>query len=372
MKVALVHDDLIQFGGAERVLMAMHELWPDAPIYTTSASKKWKQKCKKEGIGLKTSFMQRLPFVEKLNRYYSPFLLHILAFESFDFSEYDLVISSSTRFAHGITTKPGTKHICYMNSPGRMFWEPNNYFEKESYGFLKPIKALAKPFLSLPLSHIRQWDFIAAQRVDHFIANSKLPKERIKKYYGRDSKIIYPFVDYERFVSLKSKDENYFVVLTRLASWKKVEIAIEVCNNLGKQLYVLGGGPDLGRLKKLAAPTVKVLGHVSDKSREKILAGCTAVIVTQKEDFGIVPLEAMATGKPVIAYGAGGVLETVIEGETGLFFKEQTAEALEVVMKGFKTSAFNSEKCKKQAKLFEKSVFLNELKAFVSDLNDSL
>ena len=367
MKVALVHDDLIQFGGAERLLLTMHEIWPQAPIYTALASKKWEKVCKDLGIDLRTTFMQRLPFAVKLNRYYAPFQFHTLAFENLDLSDYDVVISSSSRYAHGIITKPNTIHICYMNSPGRMFWESQNYFEEEEYGFLKPIKMLAKPFLSLPLSNLRKWDYISAQRPDYFIANSKTPKARIKKYYGRDSKIIYPCVEYEQFANNVPTIGDYYVVVTRLAAWKRVDIAIKACNKLGINLKIIGEGPPMDKLKSIAGSTIEFLGYASDKRKSEILSGAKALINTQKEDFGIVPLEAMAAGKPVIAFGEGGVLETVVKGVTGEFFYEQTPEALIALLKSFHPEKYDPYKCRIRAKKFDKPVFIKAMKDFVNE-----
>ena len=367
MRVALVHDDLIQFGGAENILLALHKIFPEAPVYTALASRKWKKVCKKEGIKLKTSFMQRLPFAERLNRYYAPFLLHALAFESFDFSDFDLVISVSARYAHGIITKPMTKHICYMNSPGRMFWESQDYFESESFGALNGIKALAKPFLALPLSWLRNWDYTAAQRVDYFIANSRTPQARIKKYYGRDSEIIYPFVETEKFSHSQKVVGDHFLVLTRLASWKKVEIAIKACTKLGLKLKIVGAGPDEARLKKIAGgnPNIEFLGHIIEEQKRELLFSARALINTQYEDFGIVPLEAMASGTPVIAFEKGGAVETVIEGKTGEFFPEQTPESLAGALENFDPSKYHPDTCKTQARKFDYKHFEAQIKAFV-------
>lgn len=366
MKIAIVHDDLIQFGGAEEVLLAMCEIWPKAPVYTAYASKKWQKICLEKGIELRTSFMQKLPFIEKIYRYYAPFMLHVLAFESFDFSGFDVVLSSSARFSHGVITKATTKHICYMNSPGRMFWEAKDYFEGETYGFLKAIKFLAQPFLKIPLSHLRLWDFTAAQRIDHVIANSETARKKIKKYHGRDSEIIYPFVNCQDFSRVTPSEGNYFLVITRLVSWKRVDIAVKACSHLGVKLKVAGKGPEKEKLERLAGPTVEILGYVEEK--KDLLANCRAVIVTQREDFGIVPLEAMASGRPVIAYGAGGVLETVVPKETGEFFNDQTWESLEGVLKGFDPKKYSKKLCRLRAEKFDKAVFKKQLKDFVKSV----
>ena len=369
MKIALVHDDLIQQGGAERLFEAMMEIWPEADVFTSMTT--WVDR------NLKTSFMQKLPFKEKLYRHYFP--LYPLAFESFDFTDYDVVLSSSTRFAHGVITRPETLHICYMNTPPRMFWEPQTYFENFPY----PFKSLLNPFLS----YLRLWDYAAAQRVDYFVANAKTPQARIKKYYGRDSHVIYPFVDLERFsknsnlktqisksaslapfgrAQLKSQNyEDYYLIVSRLTSWKKIDIAIEACNQLKVSLKIIGEGPDFQRLKKLAGPTVELLGRLTDEEVVGYYQNCRALIFPQKEDFGITPLEAQAAGRPVIAYGSGGALETVTGGKTGEFFHPQTAGALTTVLKKFDPKRYQRETCRQQVEKFSKKYFQQELKGFV-------
>ena len=356
MKIALVHDDLIQFGGAEKLLMTFHEIWPEAPIYTAVVSKRWKKICKHKNIKLITSFMQHLPFIEKLNREYSVFLFHALAFESFDFSEFDIVLSLSSRYAHSVTTKPETIHICYMNSPGRMFWEPITYFMSTNL----ILRELVKPILT----HLRIWDYTCAQRVDQFITNSKTPKERVKKYYNRDSEIIYPYVDIKRF-NLSASDKGYFLIVSRLQSWKRIDIAVKACGNLNLKLKVVGEGPALIELKKDAGLSVEFLGFVSDEEKKKLLENCTAFINTQYEDFGISPLEALACGKPVIAYGKGGVLETVIPGTTGVFFNKQEVGELEKVLKNFNPKNYNPMICRSSVEKFDKITFVKSIKAFV-------
>ena len=383
MKIAIVHDDLIQFGGAERLLLAITEIWPEAPVYTSVASKKWQQIFSQKQNTLKTSFLQKLPYKIKLNRHYSPFLMHSLAFESFDFSEFDVVLSVSARYAHHIITKPKTLHICYMNSPGRMFWEPQNYFKNEKITTNNFINSAAQTFLNFSLGHLRQADLVAAQKVDYFIANSKTPQKRIKKYYKRDSKIIYPFVDFEKFNAflqktpdLKENTQNLenqsFLVISRLLAWKRVDIAIKAFSQLQKnstnfnaKLKIIGKGPDLKNLKELAknlnVKNIEFLGFVSEERKIVEIKNCTALINTQLEDFGIVPLEAQVLGKPVIAFGKGGALETVIKNRTGEFFYKQNPESLVNVIKAFDSSIYSANDCIQNARKFRKELYIKNV-----------
>jgi glycosyltransferase involved in cell wall biosynthesis len=365
MKLAIVCDDLIQHGGAEKVFEAVIETFPEAPIYTSVASKEWLKRLRDREVT--TSFLQKFPFSTKLNRYYSPFFLHTLAFESFDFTGFDIVLSLSSRYAHHISTKPQTKHVCYMYSPGRMFWEPFDYFENERYGMLKPIKKLAPWFLKYPLSYLRVLDYNKAQKVDKFIAISEVTKSRIKKYYGRESEIVHPFADLDMFLKLKPKQGDYYLIITRLAAWKKVDVAVKACSNLNIPLKIIGDGPDRKRLESMAGKSCEFLGDLDldDEKKAEIISGCKAVIITQKEDFGIVPLEAMACGKPVLAYGYGGSTETVLDGLTGRFFDEQTSESLEKVLKIFNERNYDPDRCRERAKEFSKEEFQEKIKNII-------
>jgi glycosyltransferase involved in cell wall biosynthesis len=373
MKIALVCDDLVQHGGHEKVILDICRIFPRAPLYTTLATKKWQEICREEGIELKTTSLQKIPFKKRLNRALAPFLLHILALEKINFNEFDLVLSISSRFAHGVITKPQTKHICYMSTVGRMFWEPQIYFEYESFAGIGFLKKLAAVFLKIPLSYLRIWDRTAAQRVDYFIANSKTTKARIQKYYGRDSEVINPAVDLKVFVFNKNEDGrqtdgNYFLVLTRLASWKRVDIAIKACQLAGERLIIAGSGPDLDRLKRIANNQVEFLGYVSGEEKAKLLHNCKAIINTQFEDFGLVPLEAMASGRPVIAYKKGGVLETVKEGRTGEFFPQQSAKSLAQTIRNFVPENYNPQDCRKRAEEFSLEIFQHKLLNFVEKI----
>ena len=356
MRIALVCDDLVQHGGHEKVVMDVCKIFPKAPLFTTMATKEWRKRCVEEGIELKTSFMQKFPFKKGLNRAYAPLLFYILALENFNFNDYDVVISMSSRFAHGVVTQPKTLHICYMSTVGRMIWEPNTYFRNAK---------LAKMLLKLPLSHLRLWDKVASSRPDYFLTNSKTSQHRIKKYYGRESEIVYPAIDKTQFEGVGDiEKEDYYLVLTRLAAWKRVDIAVRACRNLGLKLKVAGSGPDKSRLLKLAkgAKEIEFLDYVSDEDKVKYLKRCKALIVTQFEDFGITPLEAMICGTSVIAYAKGGVLETVIDGETGEFFKNQTEKSLEEILRKFNAEKFDQEKSKTQAAKFNIDNFNNQIR----------
>ncbi len=361
MRLAIVCDDLIQKGGQERLVIEACKIWSNPVLYTSVASEYWKAKCKNEGITLKVSFLQKFPFIQNLYRYYSLFLLHVLAIESFDLSKYDVVLSISSRYAHHAKTKPGAVHICYMNSPGRMFWEPFTYFENEKVFRTNFAKSLLHPFLS----YFRMIDYIAAQKVDYFVANAKTPYARIKKYYHRDAAIIYPPVDISSDALVNAKSERYFLIISRLVAWKHIDIAIGACNKLGIRLKILGDGPDKSRLMSMAGKTIEFLGYVSDEKKFEIVSKCSALINTQAEDFGLVPVEVMSHGKPVIAYAKGGALETVLPGKTGDFFYSQTVDALIACLKDFDETAYSPSDCRAQAEIFHKKVFVSKLKRFV-------
>ena len=360
LKIAVGHDDLtVPYAGGEKVFMAIAEAFPKADIFTSMITDQWRSRLPDRKI--LTTFMQGFPLKRELQK--PLFALYPLAFESLDLSDYDLVISSSSRFAHGVITRPETKHICYMHSPGRMFWEPDFYFGPNSR-----IKTLLTPVLS----YLRLWDHTAAQRVDQLVANSKNVAGKIKSYYGREAEVIYPFVDLERFKpnnQTTKQPENYYLVVTRLASWKRVEIAVEAAKQAGVNLKVVGIGPDEKRLEKLArsqesgakSKKVEILGGVGDEELVGLFQNCSALVMTQEEDFGITSLEAQACGKPVIAYGRGGALENVIPGKTGEFFDSQDLEVLAKVLKKFDPNRYRPEDCRKNAERFSKERFQKEL-----------
>ncbi|MGC4042866.1 MAG: glycosyltransferase [Armatimonas sp.] len=321
MRIALVHDDLTQKGGAERVVVALHQLWPEAPIFTSVYDPE-ATFGEFKNADVRTSFMQNLPGASSA-RYNKLFLtLYPRAFESLDLRGYDVVLSHGTRFAHGVITSPETCHIHYCHTPARFAWRYQEYIEEGNFG------RVAKASLPSIIHNLRQWDQIAAQRPDYFFGNSRNIVKRIAKFYRRDADVLYPPVETSRFHPIEKPSADYFLVVSRLVSYKRVDLAVEACNQLKVPLKVAGTGPDLERLKAMAGPTVEILGRVPDGQVEGLFANCKAFLFPGEEDFGIAPLEAMAAGRPVVAFGAGGALETVIDGKTGLFFSEPTADSL--------------------------------------------
>jgi glycosyltransferase involved in cell wall biosynthesis len=357
MRVALVHDYLNQYGGAERVLEALCEIWPEAPIFTLIYDKQ-RTGLAFEGRKIKTSFLQNVPFVKAHHR---PFLMLMpLGVEKFDLSNYDLVISDSASFAKGIIVRPKTRHICYCHTPTRYVWDDSHKYIREfSYpGF---IKNLVPPFLS----YLRLWDEAASARPDSYLANSHFVAQRIKKYYDRSSTVIYPPVRTSNFF-ISSKIDDYFLLVSRFLPYKKIDLAVEAFNKLGWPLKIIGDGPEGGQLRKMANSNIEFVGLVPEKKLRDYYVRCQALIFPQEEDFGIVAVEAMAAGRPVIAYEAGGALEIIKEGETGIFFKEQTVEALVEALRNFKTVKFSPQRIREQALQFDKEVFKKKIREFVA------
>src|SRR3989344_748470 len=352
MKVAFVHEYLNQFGGAERVLRVLCDMFPHAPIYTLLYDEKATKGIFKDRYII-TSSLQKFPFSVTHHQFYP--LVMPLAIEQFDFSSYDLVISLSASFAKGVVTKPHTKHLCYCLTPPRFLWDNSQKFVEE-FGYPWIIRRLLPPFLS----YLRMWDYEASRRVDHFLSISHFVKQRVSKYYQRDSLVIHPPVDADFFQASKESGE-YFLMVGRLVTYKKFDVAIKAFNQLSLPLYIAGVGPQLKHLKKIAGPRIKFLGSVSDKEIKDLYAKSKALIFPQEEDFGIVPLEAMASCRPVIAFRSGGAVETIEEGKTGLFFDEQTVDSLAYAVKNFDSSKFYPEDCRKQAEKFDVTVFRNKI-----------
>ncbi|GHO76122.1 glycosyl transferase [Ktedonobacter sp. SOSP1-85] len=357
MKVALVHDYLNQMGGAERVVLALHELFPDAPIYTSIYDPERVDPAFKN-IDVRTSFMQKLPMVTRHHQPYLPF--YPFAMEKLDLRGYDLVLSSSSAFAKGVITRPETMHICYCHTPMRWCWNYEEYVEREQLG-----KA-ARTLLPLMITGLRLWDQTTAMRVDHFIANSPAIVDRIRKYYRREAIFIPPPVEVKRFpFDPATQPGDYFLVLSRLIPYKRIDLAIEACNRLQLPLVVIGKGRDKERLQKLAGPTIRFMGGLSDQEVTHYISHCRAFLFPGEEDFGITPLEAQAAGRPVIAYGAGGALASVVEGVTGVFFREQTVESLADALASFDERHFNPMAIRNHALEFDTPRFQRRILQFI-------
>ena len=365
MRVAIVHDYLTQFGGAERVLMAISEIFPDAPIFTLLYNERSTGHVFKDKQ-IYTSFLQKLPWSHKTFRFL-PWLMP-LAIEQFDLAAFDIVISVSTSYAKGILTKPHTKHISYCSTPPRYLWHETHESLDE---FAVP--DFVKPFIPMILSYLRVWDFDASSRVDDFIANSENVKQRIKKYYNRDSFVIHPPVEAEKFV-LSNKSREYFLMVGRMVPYKKFDLVIKSFKKLKLQnakprLLIIGDGPERQYLKRLVSGSrnIHFLGLVSDSKLPQYYARAKAVIFPQEEDFGIVPLEAMASGTPVIAYRAGGALETIKENETGIFFDKQSFDSLIEALEKFETMKFDPMSVRKHALNWDKSIFQSRIREYINN-----
>jgi glycosyltransferase involved in cell wall biosynthesis len=365
MKIALVHDYLNQYGGAERTLEVLCELFPDAPIYTLLYDEEATGRVFK-GREIHTSFIQKIPFARKHHHVFP--LLMPLAIEQFDLSYYDVVLSVSASFSKGIITKPHTKHINYCLTPTRFLWDDSHRYIDE-FRYPWPIKKLV-PFF---ITYLRIWDKEAALRVDRFIAISDFVKARIRKYYGRDADVIYPPVEVEKY-KISDKVEDYFLMVGRLVSYKRFDLAVKVFNAIEKPLKIIGDGPERKHLERMAHSTssgranIEFLGLVSDYKMPEIYARAQAVIFPQEEDFGIVPLESMASGRPVIAYRGGGALETVLHGQTGIFFDEQTEIALAQAVGRYYQTNWNPQAIRAHALKFDKQVFKTQIIDMMSKL----
>lgn len=362
MKVAIVHDYLNQYGGAERVVEALHEIWPEAPIFTSvyDSDLLGRLGFKVPLKNIKVSFMQNFPLRKRLPRYYFT-LLYPFAFRRFNFSDYDLIISSSSYAAKYINKPLSATHICYCHTPPRFLW---GYDRETNVEAMNPFEK----FMALRWQgYLKNLDFSYAQKVDYFIANSETVKERIKKNYRREAKVIYPPVDMERFVP-KGESGDYFLVVSRMGEYKKVNIVVEAFNSLGLPLKVVGAGPQLEGLRKIAKSNIELLGRLTDREITKLYLHCKAFIFPTEEDFGITPVEAMAAGKSVLAYGAGGVVESVLPGVTGEFFSPQTPSALIRAVKKFNPRKYDPKRIRQQAEKFSKEVFKKNMIEFVKEV----
>ncbi|MBE1445680.1 glycosyltransferase [Paenibacillus sp. OAS669] len=356
MKIALVHDYLNQYGGAERVLECFMDMFPEAPVYTIISDLS-KMPARFAEANITNSFIQNVPFSRKHYKKMLGLLPH--AVEGFDLREYDVILSSSSAFAKGVITTPSQLHICYCHTPMRYVWDLYHQYLAE---INNPVYKKVLPFI---LHKIRNWDAINSQRVDHYIANSNNVSKRIKKYYNRESHVIHPPVSFERF-DFAGESGDYFLIVSRLIPYKRIDLVIEAFNLLNLPLVIIGDGYDRTRLQKMAGPTVQLMGYQSDEVISKYYSNCKAFILAGEEDFGITPLEAQANGKPVIAFGKGGALETVVEGKTGIFFNEPTADSLVQAINRFNSISFNKHTIRDHANQFNEIRFKEEIRNFIT------
>lgn len=361
-RVALVHDWLNQIGGAENVLEELVSLFPQSPVYTSMyapsrmppAYRNWP---------IHTSFMQHLPGVTTHHQAYLP--LYPAAFSRFDLSEYDVVISNKSGFCHGVRTarnQAHATHICYCLTPTRFLWMYNQYQEREQLGQLG---AVLRPVLKL----LRRWDWQAAQQVDHFVAISTTVQERIRELYGRESTVIHPPVDTSYFTPAPAPIEDYYLIVSRLIPYKRIDLAIEAFNHLPhEKLLIVGEGRAGAALREAAGPNITFLGRQPREHIRELLRSCKAFLFPGLEDFGIAPVEAMSAGRPVIAYGSGGALDTVVPGATGELFSEQRWESLHAVLEAFQPHAYDPMACRLQAEHFDVSLFRKRLLTYVEEI----
>lgn len=365
LKVAIVHDFLTYWGGAEQVLRSLHRLYPDAPIYTLLYDKSMDEYFPDARI--RVSFLGKLPsWLKRRKKLLLP--LMPAAAETFDLSGFDLVISNSSSFAKGVVVKPRTLHISYCHAPTRFLWDwYRDYLEENRIGTFKK-------FLAVPILHaMRIWDRSASERVDYYIANSENTARKIKKFYARPSKVIYPPVDHARLCGAKDlppvAEKDYYLIVSRLSPYKKIDVAINAFNKLGLPLVIIGTGSDMGRLRKMAEKNVKFLGFQDEKLLAAYYRNAKALIFPGEDDFGITIAEAMSSGVPVLAYGRGGALETVMPGKTGELFE---SEVPEILADGIRRMNRNMDKydageIRASAEKFSRENFEKRFKEFVEE-----
>lgn len=354
--MAIVHDYLNQPGGAEKVVEVLCRMFPDAPVFTSVYDASvmpafW------QSVDVRTSFMQRLS--PRLGFTKAMLPLYPLAFEAFDFSEFDLVISSSSTFAKGVITGPQTCHICYCYTPTRFLWMYEQYTSRQRlpFGAAGLLPAIVTP--------LRVWDYSAAQRPDDMIGISRTVVGRIRTFYRREATVIEPPVEVAAYAG-GGEAEDYYLVVARLASYKRIDLAVDACTRLGVRLIVAGDGPERKALEARSGPTVTFLGRVDDARLKELLVHCQAVLWPGEEDFGLVPVEAQASGRPVIAFNAGGASETVIHGETGVLFSPQSEGALVEAIESLSSRSFDAEVLRRNAAKFDLSVFVDRMNAHLA------
>lgn len=357
MKIAIAHDWLNQMGGAENVLEILVDMFPNAPVYTTiygpdlmpDSYRQW---------DIRRSWLDKAPGIHRHHQPYLP--LYPLAVQSLDLREYDVILSNKSGFIHGLKTRPGQVHLCYCLAPTRYVWSLDSYAAREKMG--RAMQLALQPLVS----GLKRWDYSAAQRVDAFCAISTEIQQRIARYYDRESIVIAPPVDTKRFQPVANPRADYYYIVSRLIPYKRIDLAIEACNRLGRKLVITGSGRDEAALKAIAGPSIEFTGRLPWDDVVDLMANCRAFIFPGYEDFGITPVEAQSAGRPVIAYAAGGSLDTVIDQETGIFFHEQTPEALSQAILQLEKHQFDSKIIRQNAERFSIPHFKRDLYAWLT------
>lgn len=358
MKIALVYDYMTQMGGAERVIRVLHRVFPDAPIYTAVYDRAALADDFRR-MDIRTSFIERLPLSHRKFEWYIPF--YGFAMEQFDFRSYDVVLSVSTMIAKGVLTGHRTCHISICFTPMRWAWDLYQNYLDELRG-----RWLLRLAFRVFTHYYRLWDVASASRVNYFVAGSQAAAQRIRKHYGRDSDVIHPPVETDRFQPNDKPPEDFYLVVSRLVLAKRVDLAVRAFARLGKRLVVIGTGERLPALKRLATPNITFLGYQPDHVVSEYCARCRALIFPGEEDFGLAPVEAQACGRPVIAYAAGGALETIQDGGTGVFFDEQKPESIVNAVARFERLDFDPRAIRSSAERFGESAFSGSIRRYVT------
>jgi glycosyltransferase involved in cell wall biosynthesis len=355
MRIAVVHDYFTQLGGAEKVAEELYRMMPNPSLFTTVAFRDCMPAHLKD-VDFHSSWMQKLPGIEKYYRLY--FLIYPFAVRALDLSDYELVLSSSSGYAKGVETGQDAVHVCYCHTPMRWVWSYDSYSQRESLG---PGERALLPMLIRGLKH---WDERASRQPDHFIANSGVVAERIRRTYDRTAEVIHPPIDVDRFHPSDEREE-YYVVLSRLVGYKRLDLAVRACSQRRKKLLVIGDGPDRKKLEAIAGPSVIFAGRLPDCDVEHVVSRCRALIFPGEEDFGMAPLEVAAAGRPTIAYRAGGAVETIVENRTGAFFDQQTPEDLGDAIERFERQTWSAEVLRRHAEGFSVEVFQQRIRSFL-------
>ena len=357
-RIALVHDYFVELGGAERVVEAIHDSFPSAPLYTTVALPQYLPQ-RLRAADIRTSMLQHLPAMDRRFRHY--FMLYPLAVEKFDLSSYDLIFSSSSGYAKGVHRRRNAIHVCYCHTPMRCVWRYEDYVSREKFGH--GVRMILPTFLWA----LRKWDLRASQQPNYYIANSRLVAERIKQVYGREAFVIPPPIDVNRF-HMSAATDDYYLVLSRLSPYKRIDLAIEACKRMNRRLLIIGEGPDRQRLEKLGGETIEFLGQQPDGVVNYYLARCRALLFPGEEDFELAPLEANASGRPVIVYRGGGAEETVVDGKTGVFFDQPNSLALSQAIEQFEAMSWSQILLRRHAEKFDMNVFAFRVLQFLGSV----